>query len=256
MGICSVCQWDDVMRFPDESYNLRIELDTKHCELSQAELEKMEAALDSLREPVRNFPVSDFYITVTHHLTPNDYHVRTSLILPGRTLFTGERDVNAVSAFSRCVRKLLSKLKAYKEELSAKPQREKVQEGTVHEVIPEAEPDVDQLRGAILAGDYAAFRRATYVYEEAVRKRAGRWSARYPAFEAHLGFTFTLDDLVEEVFLNAFEQFERRPDELRLGEWLEDLIDPSVKALLKNPEEEYANLEAVRTYRETIQDRG
>ena len=244
------------MRFADESYNLRIELDTKHCELSQAELEKMEDALDPLREPVRHFPVSDFYITIAHHRTPNDYHVRTSLVLPGRTLFTGERDINPVTAFSRCVRKLVSKLQAYKANLSAKPEREKVQEGTIQEVVPDAEPDVGQLRNAILEGDYAAFRRATYVYEGTVRKRAGRWIARYPTFQAHLGVTFTVDDVVEEVFLNAFEHFERWPDELRLGEWLENLIDPSVKALLKDPEAEQANLDAVRTYREAAQGEG
>jgi len=242
------------MRFADQSYNLRIELDTKHCSLSQAALEKMENALKPLRQPVSTFPVSDLYITVNHHPIPDDYHVRVSLVLPGRTLFTGERDINAVSAFSRCVRKLVGKLKAYKESLSAKPEREKAEEGTLQEVVPAAEPDADQLRASVADGDYAAFRRATYVYEEGVRKRAGRWIERSPDFEARLGTAFTLDDLVEEVFLNAFEHFEQWPDELRLGQWLEQLIDPSMKALLEDPEAERENIEAVRTYHETTGD--
>jgi len=89
-----------------------------------------------------------------------------------------------------------------------------------------------------------------------VRKRAGRWIERYPDFEARLGAAFTLEDLVEEVFLNAFEHFDRWPEELRLGEWLEGLIDPSVKALLKDPEAERTNLDAVRTYRETAGEQG
>lgn len=244
------------MRFADESYNLRIELDTKNCTLSRGALEQMEKALAPLREPVRTFPVSDFYITIVHHLTPKDYHVRVSLVLPGRTLFTGERDGNPVSAFSRCVRKLVSKLRAYKESMEAKPQRAKAREGTVQEVVPEAEPDIDQVRHAVAERDYDAFRRATYVYEEAVRKRAGRWIQRYPDVEPRLEAAFTLEDLVEEVFLNAFEHFDRWPDELRLGKWLENLIDPSVKALLKDPEAELANVDAVRTYRETAQDFG
>ncbi len=242
------------MRFADESYNLRIELDTKHCTLSEAALEQMEEALAPLREPVRPFPVSDFYITVVHHPIPDDYHVRVSLVLPGRTLFTGERDITPISAFSRCVRKLVNKLTAYKDNLEAKPERSRAQEGTVQEVVPETEPDAEQLRNAVAERDYDAFRRATYMYEEAVRKRAGRWIERYPDFEAQLGTAFTLEDLVEEVFLNAFEHFERWPDELRLGEWLEGLIDPSVKALLKAPEAELANLDAVRSYRETAQE--
>jgi len=242
------------MHFSDESHNLRIELDTKNCEFSEAELRKVEDALDPLREPVRSFPVSDLYITVTHHPTPDDYHVRASLVLPGRTLFTGDRDILPLSAWSRCVRKLVSKLTAYKENLAAKPERTKAHEGTVQEVIPETVPDMDDVQRAVEANDYLAFRQAMYAYEEAVRKRAGRWIERYPTFEAHLGTTFTLSDLVEEVFLNAFERFDQRPEALRLGQWLEDLIDPSVRLLLKNPDAELENIEAVRAFREAASD--
>lgn len=242
------------MAFPDTLYNLRIELDTKNCDFAQDELDKMEEALDPLREPVRTFPVSDMYITVTFHPTPENYHVQASLVLPGRTLHTGDRDVNPLTAWSRCVRKLVHKVTAYKDNLAAKEEQRKAQEGTVQEVVPEAEPDAQQLQEAVEAGDPAAFRRATYVYEEPVRKRAGRWIQRYPEFENQLGDTFTLEDLVEEVFLNAFEHFNERPKELRLGQWLEELIDPSVKALLKHPDAEQENIEAVRTLRETEAD--
>lgn len=238
------------MRFPDETHNLRIELDTKHCSLAAAEIEKMERSLDALREPVRNFPVSDFYITVIHHPRSLNYQVRTSLVLPGRTLATGEFDENPVSAFGRCVRKLVHRLTAYKDELEAKPQRTKAQEGTTQEVVPTQEPDAEHLRRAVASGDYAAFRAAMYVYDEPVRKRAGRWIQRYPEFEARLGELFTLEDLVEEVLLNAFDRLDEKPQALRLGKWLEELIDPSVKALLDDPELEQENIAAVRTWRE------
>jgi len=243
------------MPFSDQSHNLRIELDTKNFNFSHAELQKMEEALAPLREPVRNFPVSDLYITVTHHPTPDDFHVRTSLVLPGRTLFTGDRDANPLSAWGRCVRKLVSKVTAYKDNLSAKEERAKTREGTAQEVLPEAEPDVEQLRRSVETGDYAAFRHATYVYEEPVRKRGGRWIERYPEFEERLGIAYTLDDLVEEVFLNAFERFDQRPEAVRLGKWLEELIDPSVRALLKDPDAERENIEAVRTLHEGAAER-
>lgn len=242
------------MPFPDEFYNLRIELDTKNFDFSQADLDQMEDGLNPLRDPVQRFPVSDLYITVTYHPTPNDYHVRTSLVLPSRTLLTGDRDVNPLTAWNRCVRKLVSKLAAYKENLELTEERRKAQEGTVQEVVPEAEPEVDKLHQAVEAGDYAAFREATYVYEEAVRKRAGRWIGRYPEFETELGISYKLDDLVEETFLNAFEYFQQRPQNLRLGRWLEALIDPSVKALLKNPEAEQQNIEAVRNLRDAASE--
>ncbi len=242
------------MHYSDQSHNLRIELDTKNCAFSPAELEKMEQALDPLREPVCTFPVSDLYITVTHHPTPRDYHIRMSLVLTGRTLFTGDRDVNPLSACKRCVRKLVSKVTAYKENLGAKPERAKTQEGTIQEIVPEMEPDADQLQRSVEAGDYAAFRRATLVYEEALRKRAGRWIERYPQLTSRLGAAFTLADLVEEVFLNAFEHFHRRPQALRFGQWLEELIDPSVKALLSDPEAEQENIEAARTFRDAASE--
>jgi hypothetical protein len=239
------------MQFSDQSHNLRIELDTKNFDFAPDELKKMEEALDPLRKPVRDFPVSDLYITVIHHAAAGDYHVRTSLVLPGRTLFTGDRDDNALSAWTRCVRKLVSKVRAYKDNLDAKPERSKNREGTAQEVVPTDAPDGEKLRQAVEAGDYTAFREATFVYEEAVRKRAGRWIERYPEFEAALGATFTLSDLVEEVFLNAFERFQQRPEAVRFGQWLENLIDPSVKALLDDPDAEQENIQAVRTLRET-----
>ena len=40
------------MKFSDQSYNLRIELDTKGCELSPSEVEDMEEDLDTLRDLV------------------------------------------------------------------------------------------------------------------------------------------------------------------------------------------------------------
>jgi len=239
------------MQFSNESHNLRIELDTKNFEFSSQELAKIEDALAPLRGPVRDFPVSDLYITVTRHAASNDYHVRASLVLPGRTLFTGDRDENPLSAWSRCVRKLVNKVTGYKDNLAAKPERTKTQEGTAQEVIPAAAPDAEKIRRSVEAGDYAAFREAAFVYEEALRKRAGRWIERYPEFEAQLGAGFTLSDLVEEVFLNAFERFDQRPGNLRLGEWLEGLIEPSVKALLENPDAELENIEAVRTLGES-----
>ena len=41
------------MPYSDKSYNLRIELDQKACELSPEQIEKMESALDRLRKLVQ-----------------------------------------------------------------------------------------------------------------------------------------------------------------------------------------------------------
>ena len=41
-------------QYSDETYNLRIELDTKNCDLQPAEIAKMEEAISLLREPVKD----------------------------------------------------------------------------------------------------------------------------------------------------------------------------------------------------------
>ncbi|HEV3341297.1 MAG TPA: hypothetical protein VG125_13095 [Pirellulales bacterium] len=234
----------------NQKHELRIQLDTKHCRLSAHDIEKMEANLGILRTRAGQFPIADLYVTVTRFLRSGDYHVKTSLVLTGRTLFTGDRDVLVHPAYLRCVHKLLSKLDAYIEALGNKPALGKHREGTRFDVVSTGVPDAAQIERAVEEGDYGAFRRALDAFEEAVRKRVSRWINRYPQLESRLGEGFTTDDAVEEVFLNAYERYQDRPQALRLGEWLEDLIDPSLRALIENPEEELASISLARTLRE------
>ena len=234
----------------NQKHELRIQLDTKHCHLSPSQIAKMEANLATLRTRAEQFPINDLYVTVTRFPRTGDYHVKTSLVLTGRTLFTGERDILVHPAFLRCIRKLLSKLDAYIEALGNKPALAKHEEGTQLEVVPTAAPDGNQLEQAVRDGDYAAFRRAADVYDEPVRRRVSRWINRYPQLAARLGDSLSVDDAVEEVFLNAYERFNERPQSLRLGQWLEDLIDPSLQALLDHPDEEFESISLARTLQE------
>ncbi|MEZ6111907.1 MAG: hypothetical protein R3C99_12945 [Pirellulaceae bacterium] len=235
------------MKFSDTSYNLRIELDTKHCELAAPEIEKLERGLEPLRKPVEAFPVSDLYITIMFHPRSSSYRVKTALVLTGRTLVSGDADSQYYPAFERCVRKLIKRLDEYKGSLGSDAEQAKQVKGTHHEVTPEIAPDAEQVQAAIDSGDYGEFRRATLVYEESIRKRIGRWVARYPELDAQIGDRIHIADLVEEVFLNAFERFENRPTEVRFSQWLEDLIDPSVRLVLQNPDQELENIEFARS---------
>jgi hypothetical protein len=103
------------------------------------------------------------------------------------------------------------------------------------------------LEDALQSNDYVAFRRALDVYDEALRGRIGRWLQRYPALNARLDVDFQLDDVVEEVLLNAFERFEDRPAQVPLGDWLEQLIDPSLRMFAAAPDEELENISFVRS---------
>lgn len=235
--------------FRDQKYNLRIELETKDCRIAPREDEKMWTALEPLVRAVRDFPVADLYLTVIHHARTDDFHVKTTLALSGKRIFTGDRDRLMYPAYERCVRKLVRKVKAYKETMGNSEEQQKTAEGTLHKVVPEGVPELGTLSASVASGDYAEFRIATYVYEGELRKRIGRWIERYPALSARIGEDLEIDDIVEEVFLNSFERFEEHPRSLPFGQWLENLIDPSCKLLLRDPDE-MENIEYVRSANE------
>jgi ribosome-associated translation inhibitor RaiA len=239
------------MAYSDESYDLHIELATKGCELSAGEIAKMEDGLSTLKQVVRDFPVSKLHITVVHHARSNDHHVKTSLQLPRRTFFTGERDRLVHPAYERCLHKLIKKVEAYKHRMHADDELAKQAIGTRHTLLPTQEIDAEQLDAAVRDNDYVAFRKAAAVYEESLSDRVGRWIERYPEIASHLGESVTIADLVEEVYLNAFEQFTRRPQGVLPGQWFESLIDPSVQALLQSPDEEFENISFARSLMET-----
>jgi hypothetical protein len=66
-----------------------------------------------------------------------------------------------------------------------------------------------------------------------------------------VGDSLAIGDLVEEVYLNAFERFTGRSCDVPLRDWLDGLIDPSLKLLLKHPAQEGENASLARTLRET-----
>ena len=238
------------MRYSDESYNLRIELDTKHFSLSTDEIGKMEDDLGSLGEVAADFPVSDLYITMEHYRQTSSYFVKLAIILPGRTLFTADRDSTWHPAYERCVRKLVKRIEAYKSKMSNEPEISKLEKGTRQEVAPTQLIDGEAVARSVSEGDYRAFHDALLPLEESVRKRVGRWVQRYPELEEQIGDRFEIADIVEEVFLTAFDRYEQRPAAMLPGDWLESLIDPSVRELLRHPDEELENVNMARASRE------
>jgi len=221
----------------DRSEKLQVKIDTHHCRLSSQEMTKFQDGLAALRRTTENFPVADLHVLVSFRTRNNEYSVKTSLILPGATLVASDHDVMALAAAERCVDNLMRKLKDYKDRLGNVPERQKAEKGTRRELQPTADPDPAAIESAIQTGDYAAFRDITQGYEEPVRQHVGRWVGRDPAADAAIGTRFTIADVVEEVFLTAFETFDDRPQGLRFGDWVDSLIDPAVKQLLRHPEE-------------------
>jgi ribosome-associated translation inhibitor RaiA len=235
------------MQYSDQSYNLRIELDTKQCELSPAEIEKIESALDPLREPLEKFPVRDLYLTIERHPRSGSYRVKAALQLPGRGLATGGEGEQIFPAVQQCVWRLAHKVAAYEDRMEGVEEKAKHKEGTRHDVVPTQEVDAQAVNEAVRAGDYATFRKLMFVYEESLRNRIGRWIERYPEVAAQLQQQVYLEDIIEEVFLTAFDEYDNRPQAVSFGEWLENLIDPSVKLVSTADDEELDNISFART---------
>jgi ribosome-associated translation inhibitor RaiA len=238
------------MPFSDQSYNLLVDLDMKHGELSADELNKMETMLSPLGDMVRNFPVSKLHVLVSYRHRTNDFVVRTSLILSGDTLVSSDHQPQASTAFEHCIDNLVREVQRYKDRLGDKPERAKQEEGTHHEMVPTIAPAPEAVEAAVREGDYATFRTALVGYDEPVRIHVGRWVERYPQVAARLGNGLRIEDLVEDVFLIAFEEYEHRPREIPFGEWLGRHIDTAIKAMAEHPEEEMANVQMARLGRE------
>jgi ribosome-associated translation inhibitor RaiA len=230
----------------DLSGNLQVQINTHHFDLSPAEVAKFRDGLNGLARTTENFPVADLRVFVSFRSRNNEYAVKTTLILPGATLVASDHDPVAHAAYERCVDNLVRELKDYKDRLGQVPERQKAVGGTRQDVQPTLDPDPAAIDAAVAEGDYAAFRQATLGYEEPVRRRVGRWVERDEAADGAIGRRFTIADVVEEVFLTAFETYAERPKEVRFGDWLEGLIDSAVKGLLRHPDE-LENVSLART---------
>jgi len=240
------------MHYADDRYHLRVEFHAKGCNIPADELTRMQRGLDAVGEVVQDFPSSELSLDVIHHPRSGVYHVEATLKVPGKTLLSGDHDAYLDSAFQRCVRKLVQKATAYRDN----PDRDATEaarrrETLDREIVAPQGPTDGTVGRAVEAGDYRAFRTALSGYEEWLRLRVGRWIQRYPQAEARVGDGILIGDLLEEVYLNAFEGYGKRPKDVSLSEWLDSLLDPSLRLLLKYPDEERENASLARTLRET-----
>ena len=237
--------------FADEDYNLRLEIDAKGCKLTDGEIDQMRDDLKTLSKLTADMPVSDLHVTVAHFEHSGEYHVKTTLVTPGRQIFTGEHDTVVHPAYQRCVRKLVRKLRDYKDRMETHDgERGKLAEHTRHELNPDYLPNIDAVNAAVDGGDYQAFRREMAGFEGPLRDRVGRWVERYPDVDEFVGENLPIAEIMEETFLSAFERFPEWPPTMRLGDWLESLVDPAIRNLLRHPDEELEAVSFARTLRE------
>ena len=221
--------------------------DVHQYDLPDGERRRLVDSLDGLTRMVGNFPVADLHILIEGNSRSNDITVKLTLILPGNTLVTQERDPVLSAAFDLCLNALTEQVQGYKARLNGDDERNKLEKGTAHDLRPTRDLDLGAIDRAVAAGDYAAFRAALLPFEDAVQARAGRWVQRFPEYEARIGKDIKMSDVTEVIFLTAFDEYEKRPEGLHLSEWLVNLIDPGVRALMTRTAEEKQNINLARS---------
>jgi hypothetical protein len=226
---------------------LPVYFDAHECRPDDAEYDKMLDGLDALGLQVENFPLHDLRVVVEWKDRTNEYVVKLSLLLPGKTIMCSDHDPVLHAAFERCVDSIVENVKAYKDALGRVPERQKAEGGTLQNLMPDVPIDAAALDAAAAGGDYPAYRAAIAPYEDNLRARAGRWVERYPEVQAQMGKRMDVMDVVEGVFLAAFEGHATRPPGVRYGAWLEGLLDPTVRALAAHPDEELENISMARS---------
>ncbi len=232
--------------------HLQVEITTKDCTIPPDERSRLQTALEALAGVVEDFPDPVLWVDVIYHPNSALYHVESKLKLPSRSLFASEKDPYLDCALQDSIQSMIRKANAYREH----PVREAVAEAERRdfldrEIVAPEDPDAGPAGQAAEAGDYRTFRITLVGYEDWLHKRAGRLVQRIPEAQARLGKEIHLGDIVEDVYLNAFEHFTRRPTEVPLSAWLEGLIEPSIRALLRHPDEESEAASLARTVRET-----
>ena len=93
------------MEYFDAAHHLHLHFDAKECTIPSDQMSRMQRSLAPLGEAVQDFPNSELSVSVLRH-PRQEYHVEARLKVPGRTLFSTDRDPFLDSAFQRCVRKL------------------------------------------------------------------------------------------------------------------------------------------------------
>jgi hypothetical protein len=229
---------------------LRVNIETKECELPRDELPRIEEPINQIADAIGDMPGA-MELTIVRHPRTSRFHVEAALALPRRTLFTGDWDPYLDIALSRSLRKLTRKAEAYTSEPDrADDERAQRIDQMGRDVVAPENPDMGTLGQAATEGDYHRFREILAAWEDWLRLRIGRWLQRYPDAEAEVGRRVKIGDLVEEVMLNAFEHFTERSNDVPLHEWLDSLIDPSLMTFCQHPVEERANISFARTLKE------
>jgi hypothetical protein len=234
--------------FKSRHRHLDVTVDAQHCHIPDDERTRLQEDLARLGDELLEFPESHLRLSIVYHPNQEEYHAQAWLKLPDKRFVAGRYSPWLDYSLMRCFAKLRRHVESYKEEASLPANGTSSARNAVNGAfVPSTEHVLEALDKAVQWQDYRLFRRGLAGYEDWLRAHVASWVGRYPQMTRQLGETIDVDDIVEEVFLMAFEQFAQRPKESTLSDWLSKLIDPAVKAMWHNPDER-ENVDFARTF--------
>jgi hypothetical protein len=228
-----------------EERPLVVEINGKGCDIPTDERDRLGLRLDEVRRAVAGRGPAQLGINAVRYPRSGDYHAEAKLRWQGPTLFSGGRGQHLDTALQACMDGLLRELSAAGPAAGGDGRAE-----LDRDVVAPQGAGAGPAGEAFRAGDYARFRTALLTYEDWLRKRIGRWVQRYPEAEARLGRDILIGDLLEEVYLAAFEAFDRHPRDVPLHTWLDGLIDPALQRAMRHPDDVRQEASLARTLRE------
>ena len=229
---------------------LQVDIETKECDIPEDQRARMQDGLERIGEAVQDFPESHLWLTVVFHPNSQAFHVQSKLRLPGHTIVTGGQSEHLDTAFERCLERTLKRVELYRRDPDETAiERASARNRLAAASIGQADRLFAGLNAAAERSDYLEFRHALRGHEDWLRLRVGRWVQRYPGVEDEIGRTLEISDLVEEVFLLAFERYADRPQPMPLRDWLDSLIDPAIHSFWRQPFEEKETLDRLQSAR-------
>ena len=236
--------------FSDKGNPFRADLDVQGFGPTDGEVAAIETEIARLKPIIADFPTKILHVNIEYNRTSNDYEVKLALVLPGQTFATGRVTEAWEVGLESSVQNLIRRVAHYKSTMSGEMEHAHAAAGTAMEITPDWQIDGEAVRKAIEADDYPAFRSQMMAIEPRLRERIGRWVQRYPVVQMMIGDRITIADLVEEVFLHAFDQYDQWHSEMFFGQWLETLIDPVVRAVARDPKGEVEAISFQRVWSE------
>ncbi len=236
------------MAFSEPTFDT--DLDVEGFTPTDAETQNIAAEVDRIRPLVQEFPTQILHINLEYNTNSEEYEVKLALVLPGQTFATGDVSEVWEQSLEKSVQKMIRRIEHYKSTMSGEPEQARIAAGTTMEVEPNRRMDGKQVVAAVESGNYAEFRKAMYPIEASLRDRVGRWVQRYPQIQAKIGTRITIADIVEETFMLAFDRYNEWQPEMFFGQWLEQLIEPAMKAMAHDPKGELETISFQRTWNE------